>query len=301
MPDRVSTGYDVGGIQSVGALIGYRKEDEKVVVVSDNLSDFAPNRHANDVLGKSAEHVLGGKVLHSVRNAQSLPNIQRSPELLGPVTLAGAELEASVFEAEDLAVLEFTAGHSHVSGLDLIRDVGRLSDRMKGAEGVDILFSRILGLIRILSGYDRVQVLQCRVEDTCIVIAESRRGPVPETLGMESANPMPTRHRLHPPYLFVHDIHDKAATLRSNRAGSLELPLLSIPKPTPAMVAQLGEQDMQAELLIPLIIDGLLWGVLAFQHRRPRSPSPHFRYVCRTIQPLLEAWLSCWVGVTQRN
>ena len=301
MPDRVSTSHDVGGIQPIGSLIGCGKADQKVRLVSENISDFVPALQVEDVLGKSAEHVLGGEVLHSIRNAQTLPSIHNTPELLGTITIADTKLDASVFEAGDLIVLELMAVHPPVSALALIRDISRLSDRMKDANGIDMLFSRILSLIRILSGYDRVQVLQHQHAGTYVVIAESRRGPVRETLGQELANPTQQQSDVHPPYQVIHDIGDAVVTLRSDMAGPFELPLLSIPHPTSAKLAQLIEQDMQAELTVPLRLEGGIWGVLQFQHRRPRLPSPQFRYVCRAILPLLEAWIARWDGVTHNT
>lgn len=276
----------------MGSLISFEKNGDRIAVVSDNLDEFAPALNPKDVLGKNAEHVLGAEVLHAIRNAQILPNIQDTPEFLGAITIADDRLEVSMFETGDLIVLEMMAVHSHISALDLVRDISRLSDRMKGATNIEMYFSRILGLIRILSGYDRVQVLQHKTAETSTVIAESRRGPVPEILGADIARPIPLRPTGQPPYRIIHDTQEAAVVLRSVNEGQLELPLLSTPEPKPAKLAQLVDLKMQAELAVPLTLEDRLWGELQFQHRRPKSPSAHFRYVCRAIRPLLEAWIA---------
>ena len=301
MSDLVSASYDVGGIQPIGALIGFKRSTEKVALVSENLNEFVPALQVDETFGKSVEQVVGAKLLHSIRNAQTLPNIHEKPEILGPVTVAGVEMDISVFDAGKCTVLELKEPDAPVSALDLIRDISRVSDRMKGAESLDILFSRILSLMRILSGYDRVQVLRHQDKQTGVVIAESRRGRVSETLGMEMDFAITPHEDALPPHCVIHDIEENAVMLRFDSAGRFELPLLTFPQPVPAILEHLSKQEMRAQLTVPLTLEGRFWGTLQFQHRRPRRPSSRFGYVCRVIQPLLEAWLARWDMVTHHH
>lgn len=291
MPETQPEIHDVGWIQPFASVVAYRAEDGTVVAASTNLAQFVKGMGPEDALGRTAEAVLGATLVHAIRNAQALPVFHDCPEPLGEVDLGNGFLEASAFALDDLIVVDLMVGQSQLSSLDLLKDIGRLSERLQGATDTPALLTQLASLIRIMSGFDRVQALRAGPGNNCTVIAESRRGSLPDSLGMIMPCPEPVAAQPHPPYHYIQDVNDVAVPIRGTFTSPLELCLLPSSQPRPGRLESLATQGMEAELVLPLSVDGQLWGALLFQHRRPRAPTPRFRQTCRAIRPLLEAWL----------
>ena len=218
MPER----HDVGWIQPSAAVVVLRTSDESIVAASANLSQFIPEADADKALGNSAEKILGPTVMHALRNARTLPHLETQPELLGEFDLGSGPLECTAFAIGDLIVAELLKGEMQDSALELLKDIKRLTEKMQGAgNGQDVL-QQVIGLIRILSGYDWAQALQFDGDASCTVIAESRRGSLPETLGsVVTASAVITNT----PVTSCHHVNDTDAEpcpyARSRRTGSI--------------------------------------------------------------------------------
>ena len=292
MPETPPTIHDVGFIQPFASVIAYRAEDETIVAASGNLAEFVQGIGPEKALGQKPDAVLGASLVHAIRNAQALPALRECPELLGEADLGAGLLEASAFALEDLIVVDLMMGQPQMSSLDLLKDFGRLSERMQGATDTPGLLTQLASLIRIMSGYDRVQAVRAGQGNSCTVIAESRRGSLPDNLGVVLPCPEPVAAQPHPPYHYIQDVNDVAVPILGHSSTALELCLLPSSQPRAGRLENLATQGMQAELVLPLSVEGQLWGALLFQHRRPRAPTPRFRQTCRAIRPLLEAWLT---------
>ncbi len=285
-------GHDVGWIQPSAAVVVLRTSDESIVAASANLSQFIPDAEVDKTLGNMAEKILGPTLMHAVRNARTLPHLETQPELLGEFDLGSGPFECTAFAIGDLIVAELLKGEMQGSALELLKDMRRLTEKMQGAGDCQGLLQQVIGLIRILSGYDRAQALQFDGDASCRVIAESRRGSLPETLGsvvnapiVITDTPMKSCHH-------VNDADAEPVAVSTTTQDKLDLSLLAMLQPDAIRLQSLARQDLKADFILPLATDGRLWGALHFQHRRPRTPSSRFRQACLAIRPLIEAHLA---------
>ena len=285
--------HEVGRIQTFAALVAYRAKDERIVAASDNLGQFIANAATRAMLEQPVEDVLGAELVHSIRNGQGLPTFDHTPELLGVADLGKGLVEASAQGCDDLVVVNLMEGNSPASAFDLLRDLSRLNERRQGATDVISLMTQLSSLVRIMCGYDRVQVLRLTPAGDGKVIAESRRGALPETLGEKVQSIQASLSRLRPPFQIIQSVRGETTPILSLSQMPCELSRFSPALPLLAgRLESLDKQGLAAEMIVPLVLGDHPWGALLFHHRNPRLPSPRFRHACLAMRPLLEAWIA---------
>ena len=284
--------HDVGQVQPAGAVLVIDAETEEIVASSANLESRVAHWSAEDALGTRADAVLGRPVLHDIRNAAILPSFTRLPEFLGVTNLGASDIEISVHGAGGHIVVEVCDAQPEPSALTLVKDLSRIEDRMRASHDMAELFKTLAGLMRIMSGYDRLQALQLKGDGTTVVLAESCRALLESTLRQDLPAPMALSGAQLPPYRYVVDAACRPASVLALAEIGVELSLCQTVMPTPAHCQLLTELGMRSEMIIPLRSDDELWGFIVFQGQRARSPSPRFKYLCMSMAPLLNEMLS---------
>ena len=294
MLEKLPALHDVGQIQPAGTVLIFDFETELVTAVSANLDQRVANWSVDAAIGTQAEDVLGSTMLHDVRNASALPSIARIPEPLGVTNLGVNDIEVSVFHSGQHIVVEFCDAQTEPSALSLVKDLVRLDERMR--KGVDLIgaLTDVAALIRIMSGYDRVQAVALRPDGRAEVIAESRRSTLEATLGEVLQTPLSGANLHLPPYRIVADAESDPVSVLSQRPDRVDLALCQTIMPKEDRSRFLSEIGMRSEMILPIRTSDRLWGALIFQSSRPRCPNLRFKYISIALAPLLKEMLVRW-------
>ena len=279
---------DLGLLQPVGAVLVIDAKSDVLVGISANIAAFAPKLTVDSTLGKMAETVLDAQLLHHARNAAVLPEFARKPEPLGVFDLGKDRLDVVAHQSGDHVIIELVPSKSEVSALSLLKDVTRLAERMDGHRSVEEMSASFLKLLRILSGYDRAQVLKLDTPGTLEVIAEARRTSLEPALGQSVSLCKMSGDDHYGAIKIIVDVDEPAVPVRGHREAQIDLGRCHFTRPTDAKRKQLAGVEMKAEFAQSLVIDGQLWGQIVLQHGRARNPSIRVKYACHMVRPLLE-------------
>ena len=283
--------HDVGHIQPAGVVLVFEAKSETIVAASSNLETRIAGWTAAEAIGLQADEVLGHTIVHDARNAEILPSFQRLPELLGVTNLGAGDIEISVHGAGDLVVVEICEAQPEPSALKLIKDLTRLEDRMRGGRSMPEVLGDVVGLFRIMSGYDQVQAIRLRSDDQGSLVAESRRTALELVPGTRVPWPLEAGTARFPPYRYLVDAEGPPVRVVSNVNATLDLGLCQTVIPSTRHLGELTKQGIRSELTIPLPGDNHIWGAFVFQSHRPRAPSPRFTYLCMSLAPLFKEML----------
>ncbi len=284
--------HDVGYIQPAGAVLVLDGKTEVIVAASANLETRIANWTAPETIGIHARDVLGSAIIHDARNASILPSFERLPEMLGVTNLGVQDIEISVHGADKHTVMEICDAQPEPSALTLVKDLSRLEDRMRDGRDMSEVLCEITGLIRLMSGYDRVQALRLHADGHAVLVSESRRTSVEQAAGTELPWPLDDDTTRLPPYRYVIDAQSPASPVLSDSADDIDLALCHTLMPSPGHLKTLTELGLRSEMIVPLQTDRQVWGALVFQGQRPRIPNPRFTYVCLALAPLLKEVLN---------
>ena len=101
---------------------------------------------------------MGGKFLHALRNAAALPSIKKDSEPLGVFEFDRGSMDGRAHQRDHYIVVELLPSELEPSALRLLKDVSRLGFAASYSETPVAAFRDIAKLLRLMSGYDRVQI-----------------------------------------------------------------------------------------------------------------------------------------------
>lgn len=177
-----------GSIQPHGALLGFDRENRRVVVVSENARQFL-GLEPREILGQSAEQLLGDAVIPGLGLAAKGANprdILLEGQLYdaivhrdGPMLFLELEPQQSDFSERDAAAATFAAAH-------------RLS-RYSNHAG---LLEQITEEFRQLTGFDRAMLYHFHEDGHGEVVSDARAEGMQPYLGLHfPASDIPTQAR----------------------------------------------------------------------------------------------------------
>ena len=292
MLESLPTLQNVGQVQPAGTLVVLDADIEKVVAVSANIDQRIAGWSAETAIGASADVLLGDSVVHNIRNAAILPSFQRLPEPLEVVDLGGGDMAPSAHGRGNVVLVEFCDAGARPSALTLLRDLARTEDRLRSSDDVGASLKRISGLIRIMSGYDRVQVVLFSANGTAKLIATNSAGASKDTDPSEIVIPWTDETPEVPPSFMVSDARARPTAVFSESLAALDLTLCATAQPREDRLQHLQALGMVSELVLPIRDETRMLGALIFQSRRARMPSLRFRYFCTAVTPYLTQLLS---------
>ena len=277
----------IGHVQSQGALLGYRADSEMLFAVSQTLPEFTALRDAAEALGRPIEEILGRIACHDLRNSCSLSFIKERREHISTVDIGHGPVGMSAFQSGNSVWVEIEPDEPENPSAILLKDMARLRDRIVNARDVSELLGETVGLLRTLAGFDRIQAIRL-AGDEGSVVAEAKRMSLGATLGSNPGVPQGLP-RLHPN--IVLDIEAAPSALLSFEDLSPDLTLAALSVPTVDVADALRRHGMTASVTHPLIVDRKPWGLLWFQHRRPRRMPLRARQAVEATLPLINATL----------
>ncbi len=267
-----------GCIQPFGALIAGPISLDRIAYCSANLSEFLPIE-AGEVLGANFKVLLAPLILHDLRNVMSNSSSRSQRERVGSYDVLGRPMEVFAhINADNLVVVELEpaeqANSNHIERpIDRMRSILARAGQEKDLQKV--LRTAALGL-RALTEYDRVKVYRFAADGSGEVVAEARDSGIESYLGLHyPAWDVPSQARalqVRNPLRLLSDIRQERVDLVSHDldAPPLDLSLAHLRGVSPIHTQYLKNMGVSATMSIGLVVDGVLWGMLACHHMAPK-------------------------------
>ena len=264
-----------GSIQSHGALIAFDAGLRIATRHSTNLQSVLGLDTAAVVLGVECETLFGDAVTHMLRNSLASANATNRPALLFAIPVGGMMFDIAVHRSDKEAIVELEpVAPGKSQPLDIART---LIGRIGKAASIEALVHETTRLVRAVLGYDRVMIYKFDEDGAGQVISEARSSHLESFLGQYfPASDIPQQARS----LYVKN------TLRiiSNSEGpriaihpeldaegaALDLSHAHLRSVSPIHCEYLRNMGVGASMSVSIIIDGMLWGLIACHHYAPK-------------------------------
>ncbi|HEX8590938.1 HWE histidine kinase domain-containing protein [Pseudomonas sp.] len=230
-----------------------------------------------DINGGRLEAVLGAEAAHVVRNSLARTQQASRPALTFGLTIASGEVfdvSAHVFNGTALIELE-PAGASVAEPIELARTV---IVQVRAIDQTDTLFRDAARFARAMLGYDRVMVYQLGSEGSGNVIAEAKRSGLDSFLGQYfPGSDIPQQARalyLRNPIRIISNAQCETVAIEPqlDLAGEpLDLSYSHLRSVSPVHCEYLRNMGVGASMSISIIVNGVLWGLIACHHDSPRT------------------------------
>jgi diguanylate cyclase (GGDEF)-like protein len=294
-----------GMIQSHGLLLVLGSEGDGLVVrqASANWHELADVSPA-DLVGRPIEELLGPEQSAQLRRARSGDDLARAnplkfrlPDRPGARAFnvlthdVGAEL---VLEAEP--VLDGDVGNFQVFYHELRRATARLQDTQSEAALCQVATDEVRGII----GYDRVMLYRFDADWNGVVVAESRADGIDTSyLGLHfPASDIPAQarrlfavNRLR----YLPDVGYAPARLHTGTAAAaapLDMSRCVLRSVSPIHLEYLRNMGVGATLTVSLSRNGVLWGLIACHHSRPKQICTERRLTTSFLGQIFESQLA---------
>ena len=263
-------------IQPFGYLLACSVNNYQVNYVSEN-SEACFGKPAAQLLQQPLSALLPKQVVHQCRNAAAHSTITHQREHVGRFASNGEEYEVFAHKKNKQLILELQKASSPNAGGSRVLDkILGILQRLKPAESELDLMSLAVEELRALTGFDRVKAYRFLPDGAGEVVAESREPHVDSFLGLRfPAYDIPQAARAlykTTPIRIIPSVEAAAVPIiaASAEAPTLDLSLALFRGCIPVHVLYLKNMGVSATLSLPLVVDGELWGLLAFHHMAPR-------------------------------
>lgn len=133
-----------------------------------------------------------------------------------------------------------------------------------------------------ITGYDRTIIYRFETDNSGTVIGEAIQVGMEPYLGLRfPATDIPEAVRamyLKQPLRYIPDITYTPISLIPDHAPSVDLTELPLRAVSPVHLEYLQNMGVTASLSVAIIYNNSLWGLIAFQHRKPKKISPQYRF-----------------------
>ena len=304
-----------GAVQPHGCLLAVAPRTRTIDVASANLAEFL-GRDARTALGATLDDVLGpvlGQRISALNATADLTEVNPlTVEVPGPDADPAGEspqgadtppvprFELVLHRSGDRLVLEFEPAEA-ISDDGLVafyQAASRTMSRLHELGDVTSLCELAVTQLRLLTGYDRVMMYRFDQDAHGEVIAEARRPDSEPFLGLHyPAGDVPRQARLL--YLrtwlrLISDVgYHPVPLLCAGPGGAQEVDLSQsvLRSVSPLHLRYLRNMGVGATMTVSVVVEGRLWGMIAFHHDGPKRVSHHVRKACLTIGQVLSLQL----------
>lgn len=294
-----------GFIQPHGILLVLAGPDLTIIQVSNNTQEilgFAPEAMLGTPLGNwlAAEHI---EVLRALQPEQ----IEHNPLYLFTMNLPGVKqhFDSMVHRMDDVLILELELIQESdppatvTTSKDVYYLIQSTFARLQRETTVSMLSQQVAEHVRALTGFDRVMIYHFEPDGHGIVRAEAKREDLASYLDLHyPASDVPAQARRLYLLNWLRLIPD-----RNYRPASL-VPVLNplthqpldmshavLRSVSPIHLEYLGNMGVTASMSISLVVDNVLWGLIACHHYTPRYVPYDLRTACELIGRIMSLQL----------
>ncbi len=266
-----------GSIQPHGCLLACDASGARIGRHSANAAEMLG--FDGTFNGAALDAVIGPKVTHDVRNALArAPEGTRPALVFNAVLPNGRRFDIAAHRYKGAAIVELEpADVDTAAPLELART---MIARVSAAATVKRLVGDAARLVQAMLGYDRVMIYQFGADGAGKVLSEAKRPDLESFLGQYfPASDIPQQART----LYLKNtirIISDADCIRIplvpevDASGEpLDLSFAHLRSVSPIHCEYLRNMGVGASMSISIIIDGVLWGLIACHHYGPRTLS----------------------------
>lgn len=266
-----------GSIQPHGCLLACDVSARVVLRHSANAQTLLGVE--GDLNGRLLDEILDPEAVHTIRNALARSSEASRSALLFALKLRGGRcFDVAVHMFKSTAIIEFEPAQTDVAQpLELARTmIGRIS----AISSVDRLVRVTSRLIQGMFNYDRVMVYQFAQDGSGEVVSEAKRGDLESFLGQHfPATDIPQQARqlyLRNTIRIISDANFEripVVPVLDPSGEPLDLSFAHLRSVSPIHCEYLRNMGVGASMSISIIVDGVLWGLIACHHYGPRTLS----------------------------
>lgn len=283
-----------GCIQPHGVLLALRPQDLTILQVSENCGTWL-GLGATELLGQTIGVLLDS--IHVDLLQQFLKNqpVERNPlhafsaRLIGDRQIA---CDVTVHTVDGVALVELEHAEERTRpGRDYHTLLKRATARLQAAESLAVFCRIVAEEVRFATGLDRVMVYRFLPDEAGEVFAETKREDLHSWLGLRyPADDIPKPAREIFRRIGVRPLPNAAAEpaemvplMNPHTHRPLDMTYCALRGASVMYTEYLQNMGVAASLTMPIIRDGLLWGLIACHHYSPTS----FPYMTRAAAELL--------------
>lgn len=266
-----------GSIQPHGCLLACDVVAMRVLRHSANAPEMLGL--SGDINGNSLEAVLGEQIAHDLRNALSrTADGARAALVFGEQTPSGRRFDIAVHQFKCTAIIELEPAQGQIARpLELTR---MMMGRIAAIETPEKLTRDTAKLIRSTLGYDRVMIYRFGHDGAGKVINEAKRHDLESFLGQYfPATDIPQQARALYLKNTIRIISDARCVtvpvvpVLDASGEPLDLSHAHLRSVSPIHCEYLRNMGVAASMSISIIVDGVLWGLIACHHYSPKTMS----------------------------
>ncbi len=264
--------------QPRGALFAVDERTERFLFSSENAASFAGITRNEELFGQTVRDVLGRQLTHALRNAESMPTLDRRRHHIGQFGVSGVTCDVTVFRAAGALILEVLprVGEHDPTAYDVIKDVDVLTDALLMTTEPAGALSRFVALMRTMSGFHCV-CLSRRTGRREDILAVSGRTHLSEAVCEATEQ--------------FHTLHDvNAAGVGLSGLDGRDVPPLDLSAlrfPSEDHLFSCRRVGVEACASVGFRCGGRLLGTLKFLHEKPRSPNKRTQFAIAHLAPLI--------------
>ena len=264
-----------GSVQPHGFLLAVDASFEKVLRASENAAEALGQ--TRKLQGRALETFLDPQALHEIRNAAAASGDPSKPGvLLGLAAREGAAFDVAVHRHKGVAIIEFEPTvEERRSPFEIARTLISAQSR---ASDLHTLLTAAPRAIRGVLGYDRVMIYQFAPDGSGKVYAEAKRHDLESFLGQHfPASDIPAQARRLYLQNTIRIISDASGAYvpivpELDQSGEpLDLSFAHLRSVSPIHCEYLRNMGVGASMSVSIIVDGVLWGLVACHHYTPKT------------------------------
>ena len=300
-----------GCIQAHGALLVLRLTDLTILQASDNTEQFF-GEPVDMLLGQSVSRVIGAARQAYLQNMLLRELLERN--VLYAFTLperdGEAALDVCIHTTGGVAVLEFeaTGRQADPAERDYFSLVKSAVGRLQTATGLREFCEHVATEVRGMSGLDRVMVYRFHADQHGEVFAESKRDDLPAWLGLHyPATDIPQPAREIFKKLWVRPLQDAAGPLvelvplaNPDTGQPLDMTHCALRAASVMYTEYLANMGVAATLVMPILVDGELWGLIVGHQYAPTCFGYQLRAACELIAQVVSLQLKSTEYIEQQ-
>jgi light-regulated signal transduction histidine kinase (bacteriophytochrome) len=280
-----------GSIQPHGVLLVTERGSLRILQVAGE-TDRMLGRSIGTILNHSLGEVLGSQVAVLVGSAQAASD----PVYLGSVTAAGTELCLTAHDRGGVRILEIESSSPLLqSTAEVMAQAHKTATQLARAHTNAELLQSAAREARRLTSFDRVMIYRFLGDGSGSVVAEDRADALPPFLNHRyPASDIPKQARelyLRNPIRVIPDVSYTPAplvpTLNPATGAPLDMSECTLRSVSPIHIQYLKNMNVAASMSVSIVVDGALWGLMAFHHGTPKLVSYELREMCKHLGELL--------------
>lgn len=276
-----------GAIQPHGGLIGVEDSTLTICHASVNISRFL--RVLPEVLlGRKIRDVFAQMTQYGLESGVRQCKAAKHAVDLGELAFGEHSLFVTACPSNDLTLFEFeNVPKQSVAESKTSSDLELLLTQARRASSEQDFFEKSVTLLKSLTGYDRVAVLDFDAEGNCTVEAEAVSVGVDSFLGLRfPAWDIPAQARrlmMKTSQRYFYHVNAAPVPIQSliDPSASLDLTHAQLRASSPIHMEYMRNMGVASSFTLNVVLGGALWGIIAFHHASPRYPSPRVRQMCR--------------------